>query len=99
MFNNQKYITKEVEKNIPSHIQNLIWYMIEAMPVKTKDYLQIIQLEKITESGIIKQKITHMQEQPKYRKEHILPLETAVNAKLYVIDDGSHSTMLLAEEY
>ena len=46
-----------------------------------------------------KQKIVHEQEIPEFRQEYILPADTPINAKVYVIDDGDHSTMLLAEEY
>ncbi|MGN0604624.1 MAG: DUF960 family protein [Oscillospiraceae bacterium] len=37
--------------------------------------------------------------QPQYRKEYQFCTETNVTAKVYVIDDGDHCTMLLAEEY
>ena len=43
--------------------------------------------------------ITHSQEQPPYSYEMDMPCEDAVNAKIFVIDDQTHSTMLLAEEY
>ena len=41
-----------------------------------------------------------LSEQPEYRMEYLLPtISNPVTAKVYVIDDGDHSTMLLAEEY
>ena len=45
------------------------------------------------------QHIIHEQEQPPYRYELDVPCDDAVNAKVFVIDDLTHSTMLLAEEY
>ena len=45
------------------------------------------------------QHIVHEQEQPPYRYELDVPCDDAVNAKVFVIDDLTHSTMLLAEEY
>ena len=45
------------------------------------------------------QHIVHEQEQPQYRYELDVPCDDAVNAKVFVIDDLTHSTMLLAEEY
>ena len=45
------------------------------------------------------QHIVHKQEQPPYRYELDVPCDDAVNAKVFVIDDLTHSTMLLAEEY
>ncbi len=45
------------------------------------------------------QKIIHEQEQPDYRKEYIVSADCSIDAKIFVIDAGDHSTMLLAEEY
>ena len=45
------------------------------------------------------QHITHTQEQPPYLYQMDVPCTDAVDAKIFVIDDGTHSTMLLAEEY
>ena len=45
------------------------------------------------------QHIVHEQEQPLYRYELDVPCDDAVDAKVFVIDDLTHSTMLLAEEY
>ena len=64
------------------------------MPVDC-DYLQVFSLS--SENG--KQKITHTQEVPEYKKEYIFNTGTAITAKIFVIDDKTHSTMLLAEEY
>ena len=36
---------------------------------------------------------------PPYRYELDVPCDDAVDAKVFVIDDLTHSTMLLAEEY
>ena len=41
----------------------------------------------------------HEQEQPTYRYELDVPCDDAVDAKVFIIDDLTHSTMLLAEEY
>ncbi len=64
------------------------------MPVDY-DYLQVFSLS--SENG--KQKITHTQEVPEYNKEYVFNTGTAITAKIFVIDDKTHSTMLLAEEY
>lgn len=46
------------------------------------------------------QRIEHTAEQPVFRMEHLLAaVSDIVTAKVYVIDDGEHCTMLLAEEY
>ncbi len=78
-----------------------MWLMIESMEIDKKDYLQIFELSKAVTDGKVFQKITHRQEQPEYEKTvTILANEKdVVEKKVYVIDDVSHCTMLLAEEY
>ena len=95
MFNNQKYLTRGVEREIPAWLVNLIWCMVFSMQTEHKDYFQVFTLTK-TPTG---QHIVHEQEQPPYRYELDVPCDDAVDAKVFVIDDLTHSTMLLAEEY
>ena len=90
----KRYITKGAQSEIPIELQIFMWNCIDSMP-EPKDYLQVFRLS-LSEG---KQKIVHEQEQPEYKKEYTLNDETPVTAKVYVIDDGDHSTMLLAEEY
>ena len=94
MFSGKKYLTKGIYTNIPLEIQQFLWRAVETMPAP-KDYLQVFTLTK-TPTG---QHIVHEQEQPPYRYELDVPCDDAVNAKVFVIDDLTHSTMLLAEEY
>ena len=94
MFQNERYITRGVQSDIPIELQIFMWNCINSMP-EPKDYLQVFRLSSF--EG--KQKIIHEQEQPEYKKEYLLSLDKPVTAKVYVIDDGDHSTMLLAEEY
>ena len=95
MFENQKFITRGVLSNIPAELADLMWHMILTMEVDAKDHLQVFELTK-TPTG---QHIVHTQEQPIYRYELDVPCTDAVDAKVFVIDDLTHSTMLLAEEY
>ena len=90
----KRYITKGAQSEIPIELQIFMWRCIDSMP-EPKDYLQVFRLS--LSDG--KQKIIHEQEQPEYKKEYLLPLDKPVNEKVYVIDDGDHCTMLLAEEY
>jgi hypothetical protein len=99
MFNNQRFITKGIEFDIPVYLQNIMWYMIETMKAETKDYLQVFKLERVMVGTELQQKITHTQEQPEYKYEYTFKAENPVNAKIFIIDDKTHSTMLLAEEY
>ena len=95
MLTNPKYLTKGVQDTIPSWLILLMWSIVEGMQVEHKDYLQVFRLRQTATA----QHITHMQEQPPYQYELDVPCTDAVNAKIFVIDDGTHSTMLLAEEY
>ena len=98
MFRNTCYITCGVENEVPIEIQIFLWAMIETLRNKgiKLDYLQVFRLSIHDDQ----QKIIHTQEQPDYREEIIVPLfDHPVEAKIFVIDDGDHSTMLLANEY
>ncbi|NTZ20974.1 hypothetical protein EXW96_26665 [Paenibacillus sp. JMULE4] len=99
MFRGTKYITQGINAEIPAFLQNILWYMIETMEVSEKDYLQIFQLNQASERGVIRQRIIHTQEQPPFQKEYIIHTKQIVTAKIYVIDDKTHCTMLLADEY
>ncbi len=95
MFNNQKFLTCGVMAEIPSWLANLMWYMVLTMEVEGKDCLQVFTLTK-TPTG---QHIIHEQEQPPYRYRLDVSCDDAVDTKVFVIDDLTNSTMLLAEEY
>lgn len=97
MFEKSKgrYLTRGVDENIPSVLQMFMWIAIDRMP-EPKDYLQVFNLS--VENGM--QIIKHSSEQPEYNMTYILAAyDEFVTAKIYVIDDGDHCTMLLAEEY
>lgn len=94
MFNNQRYLTKGVQAEIPLELQIFMWSCIDGLP-DVRDYLQVFKLENL--NGI--QKITHFSEQPEYRKEYLIPTGNPITAKVYIIDSVEYSTMLLAEEY
>lgn len=99
MFENARYVTQGISTEIPGYLQNLLWYLIETMEIQEKDYLQVFTLTSIWEDGELKQSVLHSQERPAYRKEYRIRAYLPVTAKIFVIDDGSHTTMLLAEEY
>lgn len=97
MFENNKgrYLTRGVDAEIPIDIQIFMWEAVDNMP-EPKDYLQVFNLS--VENGL--QVIKHTSEQPKFEMTYILTaLTKAVTSKVYIIDDGDHCTMLLAEEY
>ena len=94
MFNNQRYLTCGVDNTIPIELQLFLWDCVDQLP-EPRDYLQVFDLEQV---GMM-QSITHRSEQPEYRKVYLLSSESPITEKIYVIDDGDHSTMLLASEY
>lgn len=95
MFQNPKYLTRGVQSSLPAWLVILLWSLIERIPDDQRDYLQVFCLTR-TDTG---QHIAHSQERPLYSYEMDVPCGDAINAKVFVIDDQTHSTMLLAEEY
>ena len=94
MFNNQRYITRGLDSEIPFELQLFMWECIDRLPEEC-DYFQIFRLENL--DGI--QRITHFSEQLEYHMEYLIPTNKPITAKVYVIDSNDYSTMLLAEEY
>ena len=79
---------------MPPLLQIIMWELIKQMPVD-KDYLQVFSLS--VKDGI--QRIKHTQEVPEYSEEYVIYIENPVTQKVFVIDDKTHSTMILANEY
>ena len=94
MSSNKRYLTCGVDSTIPLELQLFLWECVERMPAP-KDYLQVFELKPV---GCL-QSITHISEEPEYHMEYIIPMENPIAEKVYIIDDGDHSTMLLANEY
>jgi hypothetical protein len=82
-------------REVPLGLQIFLWQCVDSIQVEA-DYLQIFRLS-IAKGG---QKIIHEQECPPYKKEYLFaPLFPPVEAKIYVINDEAHATMLFAYEY
>ena len=94
MFTNKRYLSRGVDDTIPIELQLFMWGCIDQLP-EPRDYLQVFDLEQV---GIM-QSITHRSEQPEYLKVYLLTFKKPIVEKVYVIDDGDNSTMLLASEY
>ena len=94
VFDNNRYLTCGVDSAIPLELQMFLWGCVERMPAP-KDYLQVFELS----SAGPMQAITHSSEEPEYRMTYLIPSDTPITETLYIIDDGDHCTMLLAEEY
>ena len=102
IFNNNRYITRGIKEKI-NEINPVIfltlWQLIDELEIEKKDYLQVFTLRKIFGKRNI-QEVIHTQENPEYRSVTRFYSEMAIDAKVFVIDDGSgNSTMMLNEEY
>ena len=86
MFNKERYLTRGISNEIPLEIQILLWSMIDKLNVK-KDYVQVFEIE-------------HRQEVPKYKSDIVVKnVGISSKVKIFVIDDGEYSTMMLSSEY
>lgn len=94
MFNNQRYLTRGVNTEIPIWLQVFIWECIDRL-LEERDYFQVFRLENL--NGI--QRITHFSEQPEYHMEYLIPTDNPITSKVYIIDSDTYSTMLLSSEY
>ena len=90
MFENCRYETRGIAENLPFELRLLLWTLIDRMEVP-KDYLQVFEISSWA--------IQHTQECPGYSRTYRSPVPLTFTGKVFVIDDGTHSTMLLAEEY
>lgn len=95
IFNNTHFISSGIRNNVPLLLQIIMWELIKQIPVDKQDYLQVFSLS--VKDG--RQRIKHTQEVPEYSKEYVIFIENPVTEKVFVIDDKTHSTMILANEY
>ena len=98
MFDKEnRYITRGVNEKIDLSLQILLWNLVDDLKVE-KDYLQVFKLSRTGE--VIN--IEHIQEVLEYKsfiKVNAKDWEFKEEMKIYVIDSGIYSTMLLSEEY
>ena len=94
MFSNPRYSTRGISETVPILTQIILWNCIDTMKTE-KDYLQVFKLTAKDHT----QHVTHSQEEPDYKRTFTFPTDEPITAKIFVIDDETHSTMLLAEEY
>ncbi|MCM1165940.1 MAG: DUF960 domain-containing protein [Lachnospiraceae bacterium] len=92
----QRYITGGINESVPTELVLFMWSAINKLKNTRKlDYLQVFDLKA---KGKI-QVIEHRQEVPPYKKTYNVLRENPITARIFVIDDGDHETMLLADEY
>lgn len=106
MFNTQenRYITRGVNEQVPKEKQQHCFQLIDEKAKQaeiTLDYLQIFEFNRDDQRGTIT--IIHRQEEPFFIDySEIRITKDLVNfqiKELWVIDDHTHQTMLLPEEY
>ena len=98
MLRRGRCVTSGIMHEVEELTQYAMWDLIDTLPVP-KDYLQVFRLNKIRINGMEMQQIIHEQECPAYQKVIVIPTYYPVSLDVFVIDDGSHATMLLACEY
>lgn len=106
MFNTQenRYITRGVNEQVPKEMQQRCFQLIDEKVKQEEvklDYLQILEFNRDDQRGTIT--IIHRQEEPFFIDYHECRITDALTnfqiKKLWVIDDHTHQTMLLPEEY
>lgn len=99
---NNRYITRGVNTTLSIHLQLLMWNLIDTLKQDKNiklDYLQIFRFKHIVDNDKYNLLVIHSQEVPSYEKKYKFYVDKPVDEKVYVIDDGMYTTMLLAEEY
>lgn len=99
---NNRYITRGVNSTLSIQLQLLLWNLIDTLEQDKNiklDHLQIFKFKRITDNEKCNIVITHSQEVPPYEKKYMFHIDNSIDMKVYVIDDGEYTTMLLAEEY
>lgn len=99
---NNRYITRGIISTLSIQLQLLIWNLIDTLEQDKNiemDYLQVFRLKRITDNETYNLVITHSQEVPPYEKKYLFHIDNPIDMKIFVIDDGAYTTMLLADEY
>lgn len=102
MFKNDRYVTSGIRHQIPMEQQLMIWTIIDDFLLKgiEVDYLQVVTLSlAVDKIGVKRQLIKHTQEEREYCQYYWFKVDEVVSEKIFIIDDGLHTTMMLASEY
>ena len=98
MFKNERYLTVGVANTLPPWLVFMLWDTIDETKTPV-DYLQVFSVSYEEKNGISHMTIVHSQENPAYSQTYTAVTQDKITAKIFVFDDGDHSTMMLAEEY
>jgi len=95
LFKGKRYLTSRSVQEIPWVTILVLWEMIDGMRVKHRDREQLFELYATNHCQII----CHMQQEHPYLYELELPCAKPVDAKVYIVDKGTYSIMMLADKY
>lgn len=105
----KRYETRGIAEDLEVLYRFILWTLVDSLRDNKDvqmDYFQVFEFSCDTDDKTLcvsqntyKQRIVHSQEQPEYRVEYEISVETPINGKIFVIDDGDHCTMLWADEY
>lgn len=100
MFRNKASMTVGYQNDIPDNIKEFIAHIIgKCSQMENTDYLQVFKFY-IDPNNDQMQVIEHTQKHPTKRMVYTIMGDfDKINTKVYVIDDTSHHTYLLASEY
>ena len=92
------YKTNGVDERLPLVLQMYLWQLMFEVD-ENRDYLQIFEIKEDVIEGALVQVIIHSQEEPEMTKSHYYGTDEPIVARVYIIDDTTHFTMLLSSEY
>jgi Staphylococcal protein of unknown function (DUF960) len=101
MFENNKpkYATQQIASNVSAEIQGLLWRIMDSRRNNQEplDYLQVFRLQRNGD----RQRITNKQEQPPMELVVQLELNESqpIDTTIWIVDDGSHCTMMFPNDY
>lgn len=102
MFNNKRYMTREVSETLGLELQLILWGLIDSLMASGQevDYLQVFECKLVKDArGRKIQAITHRQEVPEYSRTHYYLVDRPINGKLFAIDSNGYSTLMFDREY
>ena len=94
-------MTRGIANTLEPALVLVLWQLITELVEEKEgqvDYLQVFDIVPDPNSvrGIV---VEHHSEVPLHKAVHRLQVTHPVKAKIFVIDDGEYSTMMLASEY
>jgi hypothetical protein len=101
-FSESRYITRGIANDLPAVLIMYLWQLIDERVGDKNlqmDYLQVFDLVPKYKDEEPYFSITHRQEVPPYKREHLLKNFVGIKGKVYVIDDIDYVTMMWADEY